>query len=126
MKISRLEAVLLLITALALVFMAAYYLGSRSGLPVTVTAARDAEVSESVPVRESAAVLVDINTATAEELEALPGIGETRAAAIVEYREANGPFRRIEDLTQVAGIGEGILEQIGDEITVTAKEQGNG
>lgn len=71
-------------------------------------------------------MLVDINTATAEELEALPGIGETRAAAIVEYREANGPFRRIEDLTQVAGIGEGILEQIGDEITVTAKEQGNG
>ena len=60
----------------------------------------------------------NINTATAEELDTLPGIGETRAAAIVADREANGPFRIVEDLTRVSGIGEGTLEGLIDYITV--------
>ena len=52
-------------------------------------------------------------------LEALPGIGETRAQAIVDYRNENGPFKRIEDLLQVKGIGEGTLDKIKDYITVS-------
>lgn len=53
-----------------------------------------------------------------EELQTLPGIGEKRAQAIVDDREANGPFRIPEDLTRVSGIGEGILANIIDSITV--------
>lgn len=61
---------------------------------------------------------ININTAPAEELTALPGIGPTRAQAIVAYREEHGPFRYPEELVQVKGIGEGILEDILDQITV--------
>jgi competence protein ComEA len=50
-------------------------------------------------------VLVDINTATAEELETLPGVGEVTAQRIIDYREANGPFQAIEDIQNVSGIG---------------------
>ena len=50
--------------------------------------------------------LVNINAATAEELQALPGVGASTAAAIVEDREANGPFSSPEDLMRVSGIGE--------------------
>ncbi len=50
--------------------------------------------------------LVNINTATSEELQTLPGIGEATAAAIIDERERNGPFASIEDLMRVSGIGE--------------------
>ena len=61
---------------------------------------------------------IDINRAEPWLLEALPGIGETRAQAIVDYRSENGPFRRIEDLLKVSGIGSATFEQIKDYITV--------
>jgi competence protein ComEA len=60
---------------------------------------------------------VNINTATAEELETLPGIGPATAGAIIEYREANGPFARIEEIMDVTGIGEAKYEQIRELIT---------
>ncbi len=62
---------------------------------------------------------IDINRAEAWLLEALPGIGESRAQAIVDYRNKNGPFKRIEDLLQVKGIGEGTFNKIRDYITVS-------
>ncbi|KUE74975.1 competence protein ComEA [Ruthenibacterium lactatiformans] len=49
---------------------------------------------------------MDVNTAPAAELETLPGIGEKKALTIVEYREANGPFRAVEELERVKGISE--------------------
>ena len=55
---------------------------------------------------------LNINTATAEELESLPGIGGAKAAAIVEYRGTHGPFQRVDDLVEVSGIGDGILGSI--------------
>ncbi|MGN0985879.1 MAG: ComEA family DNA-binding protein [Candidatus Enterenecus sp.] len=61
---------------------------------------------------------IDINTADAQALTALPGIGPARAAAIVAYREEHGPFRYPEELLQVEGIGTGILADILDKITV--------
>ncbi len=62
---------------------------------------------------------VDINRADAMELaRALEGIGPARAAAIVEEREANGPFRAPEDLTRVSGVGRAILEANRDRIVV--------
>ena len=62
---------------------------------------------------------IDINRAEPWLLEALPGIGETRAQAIMDYRSENGPFRRIEDLLKVSGIGEGTFDKIKDYITVS-------
>jgi competence protein ComEA len=55
---------------------------------------------------------VDLNSATAQELTRLPGIGEALAGRIVAYREENGPFARLEDLLNVPGIGEATLDGI--------------
>jgi len=61
---------------------------------------------------------IDLNRAEAWLLEALPGIGETRAQAIIDYREQNGPFHNINELTKVEGIGVTTYEQIKHLITV--------
>lgn len=62
-------------------------------------------------------MLLDINRATQQELMELPSIGETLAARIIEYRDANGSFSYIEALTLVSGIGEGTLQAISPYIT---------
>lgn len=62
--------------------------------------------------------LININTAPAELLVELDGIGETKAIAIVSHRETNGPFESAEDLTSVRGIGPGTLENNAGRITV--------
>lgn len=61
---------------------------------------------------------VNINTASQTELETLNGIGPSTASKIIEYREENGKFRRIEDLKNVSGIGEAKYEAIKDNIVV--------
>lgn len=60
---------------------------------------------------------INVNTADAELLTELPGIGETRAAAIVEDREANGPYESAEDLTRVSGIGDATVEGLADQVS---------
>ena len=55
---------------------------------------------------------ININTATANQLELLPGIGEVIAQRIVDYRTESGPFQSVDDLLNVSGIGEKKLEQI--------------
>ena len=59
---------------------------------------------------------INVNTASAEDLEMLPGIGPALSAAIVAYREAQGPFREPEDLLQISGIGEKKLQGFCDLI----------
>lgn len=61
---------------------------------------------------------ININTADENQLQMLPGIGETLARRIVEYRDANGPFTNVTQLMNVDGIGSGRLEAIIDYITV--------
>jgi competence protein ComEA len=62
--------------------------------------------------------LININTASATELETLSGIGEVLAATIVEYRDLNGPFASVDDLLDVSGIGPATLEEIRDQVAV--------
>lgn len=62
--------------------------------------------------------LININTATLEELDTLPGIGETKAQNIIDYREANGYFTTTEEIMEVNGIGEQIYADIKDLICV--------
>jgi competence protein ComEA len=66
----------------------------------------------------SSSGLVNINSATATELETLSGIGEVLAGTIVAYRDQNGPFASVDDLLDVSGIGPATLEEIRDQVTV--------
>ena len=73
----------------------------------TQTDVKAAEISQ--PDKSSA---INVNTASLSELTKLPGIGEAKATAIIEYRNENGPFTAPEDLKRVKGIGDAILEKI--------------
>lgn len=64
------------------------------------------------------AKIININTATISELSTLNGIGESKAQAIIQYREDNGKYSKIEDIMNVSGIGEKAFEKIKDFITV--------
>ena len=63
---------------------------------------------------------IDVNTASVEELQALPGITKARAEAIVAHRTAHGPFASAEELRRVRGIGPATLQEIRDSITAGA------
>lgn len=60
---------------------------------------------------------VDLNTASLKELDTLPGIGPATAERILEFRKKNGPFKRVEDLMNVRGIGERKFLKLKDRIT---------
>lgn len=62
--------------------------------------------------------LININSATAEELATLKGVGEAKARAIVTHREKNGPFKSVDDLDQVSGIGEKLMGSLRSQITI--------
>lgn len=61
---------------------------------------------------------LDLNSASADALDALPGIGPTRAASIVQYRARNGPFRAVEELGRVPGMGPAALARVRDHLAV--------
>jgi competence protein ComEA len=67
---------------------------------------------------DGTAALINLNTASAADLEALPGIGEVISQAIVDYRIENGPFATVDDLLDVSGIGDVTLANIRDLVTV--------
>lgn len=68
--------------------------------------------------RESQNTLININTASAGELTSLSGIGQSRADAIIEYRQSNGKFQSIEDIMKIPGIKQGIFNKIKNKISV--------
>lgn len=61
---------------------------------------------------------VNLNSAGSSELQTLPGIGPAKAEAIIEYRESNGPYKSIEDLKEISGIGDKTFEKLKDLISV--------
>lgn len=114
------KPVILVITATVIIFAATVLImffdkpkyNDIKDIKVTVSAT----FSETVTTANEESV--NINTADAEELTKLFGIGEKRASDIIEYREKNGSFRSIEELTNVNGISESVLQKNADIITV--------
>lgn len=81
------------------------------------TPATSASTAASKPAASQSTGKININTADIHTLMTLPGIGEAYAQRIIDYREANGPFREIKDIMKVAGIGEKRYDAIKDLIT---------
>ncbi len=123
MKISKPEGAALGCAALFIAFTAGWFLhGAAPAEPLRVETERTltaAVTALPAPTPTPQFVPVDLNTASAEELMTLPGIGEKRAADIVADREANGPYRFPEDVTRVKGIGEETLSELLEYVTVS-------
>lgn len=79
---------------------------------------RKESAGEAVAAGDTADGKVNINTADVSMLQTIPGIGQTRAEAILAYREENGNFKSIEDIMKVSGIKNGLFEKMKDYITV--------
>jgi competence protein ComEA len=79
--------------------------------PATKTASRST-------TKPSSTAIVNLNTASATDFEALPGIGAKTAARIVEYRQKNGPFKKVEELMNVQGIGEKNFLKLKPQLTI--------
>ncbi len=91
-----------------------------SAADVAEAAAGATPDSPSSPASAAAARggMVNINTASSQELQTISGIGEAKAKRIIDYREKNGPFKTVDELTNVSGIGEKTLEGLRDQICV--------
>lgn len=129
------EAVVAMLSLLFAAFAGGYFLGTSrvSTLEPVVMTSRAAPSQEealtapgeekpAAPEPESGDARIDINTASADELTTLPGIGETLAGRIVADREKNGPFSSVDELTRVDGVGEKKLEEISDLVTAGGSE----
>jgi len=93
---------------------------------LAVASSPSAAQSSHPPSSKAAATtaIVNINTASASDLEALPGIGAKTAARIVEYRQKNGPFKKIEEVMNVRGVGEKNFLKLKPQITIASKPDG--
>jgi competence protein ComEA len=74
-----------------------------------------------VALAGTAAAVVNINTASKEELTTIKGIGDKRAQEIIDYRKKNGDFKSVDELEKVPGIGPGTMKQIRSQVTVSGK-----
>ena len=87
-----------------------------AGLAAVLIAAAAAPVPAAAPkaaeAQKSLAAPIDVNAATSDALQAIPGIGAVIAERIVKWREEHGPFQQVDDLMKVQGIGEKLLEKL--------------
>ncbi|NLD88041.1 MAG: ComEA family DNA-binding protein [Clostridiales bacterium] len=109
---------LILIIVLFIGFISGIFIGrSTSGSIVSPTVKlTDEDIGSTITKDDSS--LIDINIASLSELIKLRGIGETLAQRIIDYRIYNGPFKRIDDIKNVTGIGEKLYDSMKDKITV--------
>lgn len=112
--------VLVLVTLVLGIFTCGFLLGRNCNRSkIVMSGTTQANTQETDPdTSTSGGRKVNINTATADELTLLPGIGEALAQRILEYRTENGPFRSTEDLVNVSGIGAQKLEDLLEHITI--------
>ena len=89
-------------------------IGSAVAFPVSPASAGSPEAGTTDSLRR-----VDLNRATASDLETLPGIGPKLAHRVIEHRTSHGPFKRVEDLRQVKGIGHKKFDQLRSHVLVT-------
>lgn len=124
MKISKGEGAIVLIASLFVAFTMGWFLrGAGQAQPIRVETQRTLRADAAVialpaPTPEPARERLDLNTATAEELQTLPGIGEKRAADIVADREKNGAYRFPEEIARIDGIGEETVAELLEYVTV--------
>jgi len=83
-------------------------------------AAQTKAAAPQASVKRAPTGVVNINTASAAELDTLPGIGAKTAARIVEYRQKNGPFKKVEELMNVRGVGEKNFLKLKAQLSVGA------
>lgn len=118
-KMKRTEWALLLLAAVFLALVGTIChsaMTTSAGTDYTITTQRHTEEV----VTPEPSPLVDINTADAQQLQTLKGVGPALAERIIAYREEHGPFTCVEDLLQVSGIGEHTLEQFKDRATAVS------
>ena len=126
MKIARIS--LLIVTYTFVIFIAGFFLGKNlNPAPVQIQALPDATVAQPTNAAEAATEpkdttpteppIININTATSEQLQTLPSIGPVIAERIITYRNENGNFASVTDLLNVSGIGEKTLETLFDLVT---------
>ncbi len=117
-KAAKTEIFLMALTAIFLCSLTVLALRDRRA-----TQAQDLVVETEVEVPQEEVLPdltpLDLNTATAEELDTLPGIGPELARRILEYREEHGPFTSVEELLNVSGIGEAKLADLEGRVQVT-------
>lgn len=125
-KLTKSEWALLALTgaflaALALLYLDASHAAAGADYTISVQRMDREPPAPQFPAEPEPQGPVDVNTADAEALQTLPGIGPALAERIIAYRTEHGPFRRVEDLLEVKGIGEATLEKFRQEVTVGDK-----
>ena len=121
MKIRWYELLILALTAMtAAVFLAAWFATVRApGISVSTQRGGAYEMPAEAADDEETPGVIDLNQATLDELMTLPGIGESRAQSIIDYREKYGGFRSVAELKKVPGITASVLDGLNGRVTVT-------
>lgn len=122
LKLRKYEKVWLMIALLCALAAALVTAACRTPASAATLVLLPLTQSEAPAAQSAEETLVDINTASVDELDALPDIGPALAQRIVDYRAVNGPFRKIEEIMQVPGIGAGKFEKLQDRITAVQED----
>jgi competence protein ComEA len=98
---------------ISILILSAFSLGTFSSASVAARMFDPAAETSQIKMQK-----VNLNTATADQLVTLPGVGKKKAAAIIEYRQKNGKFKSIQDLAEVKGIGAKMIEKLNSRLAV--------
>lgn len=92
--------------------------GSVAGVSTNNESSKPSVSSNESAQSNQLSALININTANSSQLDSLPGVGPTRAQAIIDYRNTNGLFQKPEDIMKVSGIGQVTYDKMKDQITI--------